>query len=174
MDLIDKINNTRYLGKEFLTWLWYRSETNEGLIDVPDLETIELWFDDKVVLSGADTTREQNIVKGEAPTESPEARVALRMGKKVAEAKLRVIKGQRKWAVNIKGETLALSGVKIPAVLSREEDDQVFERFFLLEEVNNVLLALYKMFIELRQDKESWGAELEAMRAWVKSEPHGA
>lgn len=170
MDLIDKINNTRYLGKEFLTWLWFRSDKNEGLLQIPDMETVEVWFDDKVVLSGADTTREQNIVKGEAPTESPEARMGLRMGKKVAEAKLRIIKGQRKWSFGVKAETLALSGVKIPAVLSREEDDQVYERFYLLEEVSNIFAALYKMFVELRLDKEQWGAELEAMRAWLQSE----
>lgn len=171
MDLVDKINNTRFLGKEFLTWLWFQSDKNEGLIAIPDMETVELWFDDKVVLSGADTAREQNIVKGEAPTESPEARAALRMGKKVAEAKLRVVKGQRKWSVGLKGETLALAGVKIPAVLAREEDDQVYERFYLLEEINTIISALYKTFVELRLDKDAWGAELEAMRAWVKTDP---
>ena len=170
MDLIDKINNTRFLGKEFLTWLWFRSEQNEGLIQAGDMETVELWFDDKLVLSGADGS-EQGIIRGEAPTEGPEARAALSMGKKVAEAKLRVIKGQRKWSLNIKGDTLAMSGTRIPALLTREEDDQAFERFYLIEEVNDIVLALYRGFVELRLDKEKWGAELETMRAWAQSAP---
>ena len=171
MDLVDRIANTRHLGKEFLTWLWFRSETNEGLVDVPDQETVELWFDDKLVLSGADGAKEQNIIKGEAPTESPEARMALRMGKKLSEAKMRLIKGQRKWTYNIKGETLALGGVKIPAVLSRQEDDQAYERFYLMEELNNAILALYRSFVELRVDKEKWAAELTKMREWVHTDP---
>lgn len=171
MDLIDRINNTRFLGKEFLTWLWYKSEKNEGILQVPDMEAVELWFDDKLTLSSADGSRDQSTFKGEAPTDSPEARMALRQGKKVAEAKLRLIKGQQKWSFGIKGETLALSGVKIPALLSREEDDQVYERFYLAEEVNNVVAALYRSFLALRLDKEEWAAELEAMTAWVQSDP---
>lgn len=167
MDLIDRINNTRFLGREFLTWLWFRSDKDDGLIRLGSDDSVELWFDDKLVLAAADAAREQNTLKGETPTQSPEAKLALRMGKKVVEAKLRVIREQRKWSFGIKADTLALSGVKIPALLSREEDDQQYERFDLVEELNNILLGLYRAFIELRLDKDRWAAELESIRHWI-------
>ena len=31
MNLFESINQTRFLGKEFLTWLWYRSESAGGV-----------------------------------------------------------------------------------------------------------------------------------------------
>ncbi len=167
MDLVDRINNTRFLGKEFLTWLWFKSDTNEGLIKLNGDETVELWFDDKLVLAGVDAARDQNIIKTEAPTESAEAQTALLQRKKVSQAKLRIVAGQRAWSFTIAGDTLALSGVRIPAILTREEDDQLQERLYLIEELNNYLLALYRGFVELRLDKERWASELTAMRAWV-------
>jgi hypothetical protein len=169
MDLLDRINRTAFLGKEFLTWLWFMSDAREGLFrDVKGQEPFEVWFDDKLVLDHAiDKVKEVNSIKGESPTETAEAHTALRVGKKVADAKLRVIKDEREWVCSIKGEELALSGVKVPAVLSREEDEQVLERLELLGELERVLDALYRDFLEVRLDAERWPKELEKLRAWV-------
>ena len=31
MDLINRINYSRFFGREFLTWLWFHSDRNEGI-----------------------------------------------------------------------------------------------------------------------------------------------
>ncbi len=167
MDLVDRIQSTKFLGKDFLTWLMYRSEAKEGLVSIPDLGTVEVWFEDKVTLNAADGSKEQNVVRADNPAESPEARAALKMGKKVAETKLRLILGQQKWGFVLKGESLALSGVKIPAVLAREADDQVFERLEYVEQLNNILSGLYREYVQLRLRGDEWAKELKAMRAWL-------
>ena len=169
MDLIDKVNQTRFLGKELLTWLWYRSDKQEGLFRIDGVgEPFELWFDDKLVLDVAiDRVKEVNSIRGESPTETAEAKAALSVGKKVADARLRVVKDQREWVVSIKGEELALSGVKVPSLLSREEDEKVLERLELIEELEQVLDSLYATFLRLRMDSVAWREEVTAMRGWV-------
>ena len=34
MDLIEKMRRTDFLGPEFLTWLWFRTETQSGPFDL--------------------------------------------------------------------------------------------------------------------------------------------
>ncbi|MCB9735692.1 MAG: hypothetical protein H6745_24155 [Deltaproteobacteria bacterium] len=166
MDLVNRINYTRFLGREFLTWLWYRAEQNEGIFPMPD-GPIEVWFDQKLTLETQGDLKEQNVIKAESPTEADEARAALLTGKLVTEARLRVIKDQKQWTVNVKGDTLAFSGVKIPALLSRDDEEQLYERFYLLEEVEDDLKALYADFIKLRIDDDGWRSEIKAIREWV-------
>lgn len=172
MDLVDRINKTSYLGKEFLTWLWFRSERQEGLFrQVEGQEAFEIWFDDKLVLDAAvEKVKEVNSIRGESPTETAEAKAALRVGKKVADAKLRVIRDDREWVCAVKGEELALSGVKVPGVLSREEDEQVLERLHLIGELEGVLDSLYRDFLTTRTDDTAWAAELDRIRAWVHTD----
>jgi len=166
MDLINRINYTRFLGREFLTWLWFRSDTSEGLFKIDDGH-IEVWFDQRLTLEAQGDLKEQNVVKAENPTEAEEARTALLTGKLVSEARLRIIKEQKQWTFNVKGDTLGLGGVKLPALLSRDDEDALYERFYLMEELTEAFDQLYKSFIALRLDDEAWRAEIGLVRAWV-------
>lgn len=171
MDLLDRMIQTAFLGKEYLTWLWYRSDSGQGRFQLEGASYLEVWFDDKLVLDTAvEKVKEVNSIRGEAPTETAEAKAAVRMGKKVADARLRIIKDGREWLCNIKGEELALSGVKVPAVLSRDEDEQVLERLGLVEELEGVLDGLYAQFIAIRLDSERWAAELSTIQAWAQQD----
>ena len=170
MDLINRINFTRFLGREFLTWLWFRSDANEGMFDIPT-GAVEVWFDAKLTLEAQGDLKEQNVVKAENPTEADEARASLLTGKLVAEARLRIIRDQKQWTVNVKGDTLALSGVKIPALLSRDDEEQLYERFYLMEELEDLFSDLYEQFIRLRLDDDTWREEIQAIRGWVHQMP---
>ena len=171
MDLVDRIAATSFIGKEFLTWLWFRSDTDEGLVDIGDGgPAAELWLTDRLVLSGTGQGAEHVAVRTEEPTDSYEARTALRRGKKVEQVTLRLVRGQREWTVTVKGETLAVSSIKIPAVLTKEEDDRQRERLVLLDQLDEMLASLYARFIALRLDAAAWQSECESMVAWVQGE----
>ena len=175
MNLLDSINQTRFLGKEFLTWLWYKSDVQEGAFQLGAERALNLWFDDKLVLELTfDNVKEVNTIRGENPTGSEEAKAALRMGKKVANAKLGISKGTRDWSCTFNAEELTLSRVKVPALLSAEEDEQVLERLALLEELEQDLDELYRQFLTLRTDAKSWKDELGKMREWVHQPVEGA
>lgn len=167
MDLLTKITHTQFLGREFLTWLWYRSDRDEGLFQ-RDGEQIEVWFDAKLVLEAQGDIKEQNVIKSETPTETEEARVSLQNGKQVKEARLRIISDQKQWTVTVKGDDLGLTGLKLPALLSREDDEQLYERFYLIEEVQDIVEHLFAGFVRLRLDDDAWRAELAPLRDWVQ------
>lgn len=170
MDLLDLIETKRFLGAEFLMWLWFKTECYENLIQTREHGTLELWFDDKLTLEASLAETERNDFKGGAPAHSAEAKTALRHGKRVAKAKLGIIKEGREWSLTLKSESLDVSGVKIPALLSREEEEQFYERMYLLEELEDILHSLYKEFLTLRLNTV-WGDDLlPAMRAWVHSD----
>lgn len=171
MDLIDLIESRRFLGSEFLMWLWFKSECYDGLFDLgPEKRPIEVILDDAMTLEAFLAETERNTFKGGAPAYSPEAKVALRQGKRLSRAKIRVIEEGREWVFTIKAESLDLSSINIPAVLSREEDEKFYERMFLVEEIENIMAALYAEFIGIRLSS-SWNeAMLPVMRQWIQSD----
>ena len=171
MDLVDLINTRSFLGSEFLLWLWFRSECFDSLLYHEAHGGLEVWIDDKLTLEAYLAETERNDFKGGSPAFSPEAKTALRQGKRPSRAKIHVVKEGREWTFTLKAETMDLGGLKIPALLTREEDEQFYERMFLLEEIEDVLLALYGDFMAIRLSEEVWdGAMLPAIRAWIASD----
>jgi len=166
MDLVQRIAHTASLGGEFLTWLWYHAELSEGRFRLGDRH-IEAYFDTKLVLEAVGEIKEVSSIKSECPTETEEARASLQSGKHVAEARLRIVAEQKQWSVTVKAADLAMTGVKIPALLSREEDDKTYERLHLLEELEDLLDALFNQFLDQRLDAGSWEAEVAALRGWL-------
>lgn len=170
MDLIDLIETRRFLGNEFLTWLWFKTETQDGLLEVGEHGTIEVVFDDSLVLEAYLAETERNTLKGGSPAYSPEAKVALQHGKRVSRAKIRVIKDGREWVFTLKGEGMDFSSVNIPAVLSRKEDEKFYERMYLVEELEEIVDDLYQEFIFLRVNA-AWHEEMvPAMQKWIATE----
>ena len=166
MDLINRINYTRFFGREFLTWLWFRSDRQEGLFKRGE-EAVEVWFDSRLVLEAQGEVKEQNVIKAETPTDTDEAHASLATGKQVTEAKLRVIRDQKQWTFTIKGESLGMAGLKLPALLSREDDNRLYERFDLIEEIEGIVNELFGDFIELRLNDDEWRQEVTNLRDWV-------
>lgn len=167
MDLVQRIQNTAFMGGEFLTWLWFRSERQEGRFEVAERH-IEVYFDAKLVLEALGDIKETNAIKSECPTETEEARASLQSGKHVSEARLRLISDQKQWTTSVKAHDLSLTGVKIPALLSREDDDKLYERLALIEELEDLMDGLFDRFLDLRLDEDAWASELAALQSWIR------
>lgn len=170
MDLVDLIESRRFLGSEFLLWLWFRSECFEAQLEIEGVGPIECWMDDALTLEANLAETERNDFKGGAPAHSPEAKLALRRGKRVAKAKLGLIKEGREFGLTLKAPTLDISGAQLPALLSRDEEEQFYERMQLLEELEEIIGALYAEFIAARLS-DRWHAEfVPALKRWSAAE----
>ena len=177
MDLLDQIHRTAFLGPEFLSWLWYRADKTEGEFALykadgtkdTEFGPFELWFEDKLVVGSHAVDAQENSFKGGQPADSLEAHTALRLGKQAHEAKLRIVRGGQEWTFLFKALAFQVSGVKIPAVLSKEDDDRFYERMFLLEQLDQMVKGLFSQFLKRRLSPE-WDAELTAIQAWVRGE----
>ena len=168
MDLLDKMNRVTFLGPEFLTWLWYRTETAGEVFTCPQMEgPFEIWFDDRLVVGSTMVNAQENFFKGGHPPTSLEARTALRLGKLATEARLRLVSGTKEWTFLFKGASMELSGVKIPGILSKEDDDRLYERLYLLEQLDNAMKGLFGQFLKLRLSDEWSQSELPAIQTWV-------
>lgn len=168
MNLLDLIHRTAFLGGEFLTWLWFRSDQQGGVFNLGgELGEVEVWFDDRLVVSSLAVDAQENLFKGGHPTSSAEAMTALKKGKKASEAKLRAIKGAKEWSFILKAEGLQVGSVKIPAVLSKEYDDKFYERMMLLEELDQMVKALFRQFLLLRVTPAWEDEEIPAIQRWV-------
>ena len=166
MDLIEKINRSAFLGSEFLTYLWFMSETtSEGYLSDPDEERFDVVFDDRLTVGGAQVM--SSLFRGGHPTSSLEAHAALRLGKLATEARVRVQRGAQEWAFILKSADLSISALQVPSVLSKKDDDRFYERMYLVEELEKMLNFLYREFLEVRLSPNWQNELLPAIRTWV-------
>ena len=169
MDLVELIESHRFLGSEFMTWLWFRSEMHEGMIPLGDRKVCELFVDDRITLEADMVETEQSVLKGGAPAVTPEAREALRQGKLPTQARVRTHHDGQEYLFTLKAGELQLTSVKIPAVLSKEEDEKFYERMYLIENLEGLLDHFYGEFLALRLSS-AWTDVVGQIRDWVRSD----
>ena len=81
MDVLERVRQTALLGKDFLVWLWFKSEMEDRHFDLGKLGIVELWFDAKIILS-MENDQGMETVTCIAPNHH--FKEALRKGKKAA------------------------------------------------------------------------------------------
>ncbi len=165
------IETRRFLGREFLVWLWFESELFEQKFSIDGFGECELWFEKSLVLESlTEAGKERATLSGVAPSGGPEAREALRQGKMPVKAKLAVKRDEQDFAFALDADSLSLSGAKIPALLKGEGDDPFHERITLIEELEGAIESLYREFLVARLQAGWDKAVVPAIRAWMNDE----
>jgi recombination associated protein RdgC len=156
----------RFLGEEFLLWLWMRSMT-EGGASGEDGDDSGCFVDDAIQLvSERGEVKEISLRKGN-PSESREAFEALSRGMRPAKVKLRILSGDLEWVFTLNASTLDMGTLKLPPSTGKAPHERLHDRIFLLEEGAGHLERRLKRFLRARsQDPEGLQA---AMRAWVRA-----
>lgn len=158
-DLVERIERNRFVGREFLLWLWFESEVFETNLAPTGMGRCALWIETRLSLS---FEKDESLLKSASPASSPEAKEALRQGKLPREARLRLTTGEHEFAFMLKGDTLGLASVAIPAELKNKDDEQhevFYERMRLLEDLESILEALWSDFLTLRLS-EAWDGQI--------------
>jgi hypothetical protein len=168
VDTVERINTTRFLGNEFLAWLWFKVELFEGTLPLGELGACEVWFDTQLVLTSLMDETEKVTLRGSAPSSSAEASEALRQGKFPSKASLRFVIGGEEYVATFTGQSFALSGIKVPQVLKEEQEEQLIERMRLIEQLSDSVSALYDEYLALRLSSVWDATALPALREWVK------
>lgn len=166
MDLVDRIETTRFLGNEFLLWLWFAGDVTGGNHEVAD-GVVEVSLESQLKLTDPLSARESIAMRGEDPFGSAEADQALKCGKLPAKVLLRIKQGESEWLTSLDGPALSISGVKLPALLDEARDEPLFERLRLLEQLDDLIHELYRQFLTVRLSPSWKGELLPAMRSWV-------
>ncbi|HEX4336640.1 MAG TPA: hypothetical protein VH062_12045 [Polyangiaceae bacterium] len=197
MQEADRNEKRRFVGREFLLWLWFESEAFEATLSTRTQGTFGLWIEKHLVLSvGKEATR----IKGTFPAGSREAKEALALGKLPEAAGLHLSWGDREVTFTLRAEKMALSGLVLPTVLGDEEEETpalvqppprrkkgkrstveveqervsderheaFYERMLLTREVEGLVETLYRDFLALRLG-DTWPTVIEpALAAWIR------
>jgi hypothetical protein len=121
MQLVDCIETRRFVGREFLLWLWFESEVCEGTLQTKEHGSFGLWIEKSIVLSSGKT--EVTRIRGSQPAAAREAKESLRRGKTPEAAGFHVVQGERECSFTLKAEQLGIAGLKLPTVLGKEDED---------------------------------------------------
>jgi hypothetical protein len=158
-----------FLGEEFLTWLWFRQETDRGEHRLAGGRVVGVMLDDLLMFAapGGEAT-EQTLRRG-SPTRTVEARSALRQGHRLARARVLIAEGDHQWAATFHGATFTMSGVKLPADSEEagSEQERSEERAGNWLALHELVLALYREFLRVRLDPGYLKSEAETQANWM-------
>ncbi len=174
LDIALAYNRFKFLGDEFLTWLWFIIEQDPAVLRNADPDLTSFEIGSRMVLEKKHKKALERItIKGE-DAGLEEARVALKNGALVAEINLIYRSAQLKWQFTLKGESLNLSSLQTPKIAPVESPDDVeasvLEKIFLYDKILQFLEKLYKHFIKLRTSNRWQSREISLIKKWLNSE----
>lgn len=173
LDVAVAYNRYKFIGEEFLTWLWFLIEKDQNLIKNFDKDFVALEVGNRIVFENRRNESDERItIKGdEASLE--EGIIALKKGALVTELNLIYRSGELKWQFTVKGESLNISSLSTPKTDLPESDEDmegaVLEKVFLYSRVIELLDHLFKYFITLRVSNEWQTKAVSNIKNWIQS-----
>jgi recombination associated protein RdgC len=161
------------IGREFLTWLWFKSEERNGRIKTSDTEEVELHFLKRIVLEAGEGEYSQGVVCHGIHAELKEGKEALRQGKKVKEAGIKLIHNQNEWEFTFKADSFHFQSLKLPQTDWQETQEdpsgRLLERIYLIENAVKTIDRLYESFLQIRYSPQWEGKETKLLTKWLEN-----
>lgn len=158
-----------YLGREFLTWLLWRSESGDALLDFEGQALVVL-FTGRVILRGIHGEVTELAAKGTLAPYSEQVRRALDQGLLLHSGRVRLTHGERSFEVTLDAEFLDVRAAKLPELMTEEEDDRTAERLYLVEQLSSMIDALVTDFLSVRASA-AWSKRVVAeLKSWMRGE----
>lgn len=159
------------MASEFLCWLWWLTERDGGRVSLDETRgheclVLEAWVDDKLRFCVAGDSKVVAAFMGESTGSTPPARETLSIGRSVADLSLFLRREDRQYVVTIDAEHLHRRGLKLPAHAADGLEALVFERMFLVEEVDYLLDRLFCQYALVRTSSR-WLTVVAAIREWA-------
>ena len=168
-------NTDLVLGQEFLTWLWFRSETgNVFRMETPEHggEPFTVGMEQRIVVRGGEGENQETATVSGSFSPLREARLGLLTGKQVVRCLVRLEKDGQTWLVTLKAEDLSINSLRTPSISredASEDPDALFlEKMYLIEQGLGMIDEMYKQFLNVRLDPSGWQKESRAVAEWMQ------
>ncbi|GBC63386.1 hypothetical protein DENIS_4380 [Desulfonema ishimotonii] len=171
LDVSVAYNRYKFLGYEFLTWVWFVVEKDRALLRKFDPELLALDIGNRVMLENSmhDATESVTIKGDDAGLE--EGVLALRKGAVVTELNLIYQSGDHEWRFTLKGESFNIAGLRTPETAPPESKDDIegiiLEKVYLCEKVMQLVDNMFNYYIKLRISDEWTDQVLPELRKWI-------
>jgi hypothetical protein len=171
MDMVTIMREKRFIGQEFLTWLWYKSDVL-NYMQVRNIGTLEMSVERRIVLEAGSGIERKAVSCVGSEIDLSEAWAALREGKKVSQARFMITLEGLTWHVTINDQG-ELRSVKMPKTFDSGEEElesdagKLLERIALLSKLADIVDALFASFINVRSDDNEWAIEVAKMADWI-------
>ena len=157
------------LGSEFLTWLWYVSDINAGLMPTTGKAQYALSLEGPLVfVVDGDGARTASLRDGN-PLESAEAKTSLFSGKKLRSAKLNLAQDDQLWTCTLDALDFSFRALKLPKGDGATPEEIFQDRMEFLKEFLDVFWDLFGVFLKIRADGRKWLKEQKAVQDWVSA-----
>jgi hypothetical protein len=197
INLADRIELRRFVGRELLLWLWMESELFEATLSTTEHGSFGLWLEGRLVL---DEGKESTTIKGTTPGLHREAKESLLRGKTPERAGLHLSFGDHDCTLTLRGETLAFAALVPPAKekeqrsamaaladapppprkRKKSDDDAaagaggfheaLYDRMDFAKRVEDLVTTLYRDFLRLRLSSAWHKDVVPALERWVAGE----
>ena len=166
------VDDLSLLGREFLTWLWFKSEERNGHIALNQTEEVELHLLKRIALEAGDGEYAQGVVCSGLHAELKEGKEAIRQGKKVKETCVKLLRDQNEWEFNFKADTFYVQSLKMPVVDWQETPEDpsasLLERIYIIEKAVATIDQLYELFLNIRLTADWTQKEKPLLSRWLK------
>ncbi|MDA8125198.1 MAG: recombination-associated protein RdgC [Deltaproteobacteria bacterium] len=161
------------IGREFLTWLWFKSEERNGTVMLPDEGAIGVDFIRRLVLESGEGEYAESIVCQGLHSDLKEGKEALRQGKKITAARLKISHNQTEWEFTFKADRFHFQSLKLPTLPDQEGDEadkegQLLERIYLVDRAVQLMDLLFQSFLTIRRTG-AWEQEQSRMLKWIEA-----
>jgi hypothetical protein len=162
-----------FVGNEWLTWLWWACESQEGVIETDKAGELFVTLTRQLDMDCAWEVGGKVTVKCDKPTSLAEADDALKTGKWPRKAGLILSDGEHQWDLTVSGDTLNVSSALLPDITEAQTPREVIEqRLALMGTLSFALDQLYSAFLKQRT-ASGWAGKREAISKWVRERGDG-
>ncbi len=158
-----------FLGNEFLLWLWFQLDAENDVITLADGSQLAVMLTRTLVLECPRAQTGKETITSDGPTRLPEARRAIQTGKLPRKVGMILVRHDQQYELTFQGESLAISGARMPAPEALDERARLEERVTQLRHLLETLDLLYDVFVQGRAT-DGWSKELARMQKWLQRE----
>jgi len=173
IDVAVAYNRFKFIGNEFLTWLWFVIDTNQSYLKTVDETITSLYLGNRIVLeNNINDAREIITIKGD-DAGLEEGLLSLRKGAVVIEMNIYYKTENQDWTFTLKGESLSFSGLKVPETgpveTQSDIEGMVLEKCYLYEKPIVLMNRLFNNFLQLRSTVE-WNKKIVPdIKRWINA-----
>ena len=156
------------LGRDFLTWLFYRVTASEGRLAELDSAT-EVFFDDAVTVLGEGDQPAASSFRGDPASMDEELTAALKSGKKITRAKLHVLRPEGDCTLQLDADEWTIRGLRFASNPDLEGGNEamLLDRVARLEGIEEVMRPLFDAYLNMRMDEKAYGTYGKDLASWL-------